>query len=97
MSRVSGYRLALAPLSVEAAASPWLEQAALRDLDHGCLNLAADEELLLDDRLHGEPAIAERCELEPGEGFWRVKSLRSPYDSLLERQYHTLSQELAIG
>jgi hypothetical protein len=96
MSRGNGYRLALAPLSAKAAASPWLEQAALRDLDRGCVVLAAGEELLVDDVLRQQPAIAERCELEPVDGFWRVSALRSPYDALLERQYHTLNQELAI-
>src|SRR5690606_25784137 len=93
MGRGSGYRLALGPLPAATAANPWLEQVAVRDLQRGCFEFAREEELLIDAALAEDAAIAERCELEPVEGFRRVRGLHSPYDTLLERQYHTLSQE----
>lgn len=97
LSRGSGYRLALAPLSAAEAGDPWLEQVVLRELNRGCVALAQGEELLIADQLRHHPAIQERCELVAVEDFWRLTALRSPYDSLLERQYQTLSQELAAG
>lgn len=93
----SGYRVSLAPLAAADVDNPWREQVALRELNRACVEFARAEEVLVDGQLQRQPVIRERCELQTAGEFWRVSALLSPYDTLLERQYQALSQELALA
>lgn len=87
-------RFALAPLASTDDGNPWQEQQLIRQLNQACVDVAEDNEISIDVQLQRHPAINERCELEAREEFWIVKLLRAPYDTLLERQYATLKEQL---
>lgn len=91
-----GYRIALAPLSLEQAGNPWLEQALLRELNGACVELAPADAVLIDAQLQQREVLQQRCQLQPLGNFFQVMALQSPYDTLLERQYQTLVQQSLV-
>jgi hypothetical protein len=96
LSAPHALRLALAPLAANDDGDGWREQQIIRQLNQACVDVAEDNEIALDTQLQRHPAISERCELEAREEFWIVKALRSPYDTLLERQFTTLKSQFDI-
>lgn len=89
-------RMALAPLASSDDGEPWREQQLIRQLNQACVEVAKDNEITLDAQLQRHPAIQERSELEAREEFWIVSALKSPYDTLLERQFATLKSQLEL-
>jgi uncharacterized membrane protein affecting hemolysin expression len=94
LSAPHALRLALAPLASSDDGEPWREQQIIRQLNQACVDVANDNEIVLDTQLQRHPAMQERSELEAREEFWIVMALKSPYDTLLERQFATLKDQL---
>jgi len=97
LSSGRGYRIALAPISVEQAGNPWLEQGLLRELNRACVELAPADAVLIDAQLQQREVLQQRCQLQPVGDFFQVVALLPPYDTLLERQYQTLVQQFAMS
>jgi len=87
-------RLALSPLASTDDGDTWREQQLIRQLNQACVDVARDNDIAIDAQMQRHPAINARCELEMREEFWIVKALKSPYDTLLERQFTTLKSQL---
>lgn len=94
LSEPHALRIALAPLASTDDGNPWQEQQLIRQLNQACVDVADDHDISIDVQLQRHPAIAERCELEAREEFWIVKAMKAPYDTLLERQFATLKEQL---
>lgn len=96
LSAPHALRLALAPLASCDDGVAWREQHLIRQLNQACVEVAKDDDIVLDGQLQRHPTISERCELEAREEFWIVKALKPPYCTLLERQFTTLQAQLEI-
>ena len=67
----------------------------MRELNRACVELAPADAVLIDAQLQQREVLQQRCELQPVGDFFQVVALLPPYDTLLERQYQTLVQQLA--
>jgi hypothetical protein len=95
LGKDSGYRIAITVLSSLDMGNIWQEQQIIELLHSAAQNAVASCRIQVDGHLQRNSAINERCKLtQADDNFWEVTALESPYDVLLERQIHTLRNEL---
>ncbi|HSB94977.1 MAG TPA: hypothetical protein VLC91_00910 [Spongiibacteraceae bacterium] len=89
------FTIALAVLAVDEANNIWRTQEFIERLQTACRQATNEGALLIDSQLKRHPAIGERCNAEENtNNFWRITTLNTPYDVLLERQFATLREQI---